>query len=201
MNEKNPKYLLTKIIEYITENSGFELKRSYISISHLSECPRKIVREYLDGFTLEEHTHRMAYAGYESEDNMKNMLRLLGFLETENVEVVAPFDERLRGHLDGVWEDSVIEIKSVSRRQFDKIVQKTDRIPWKHYVQVQMYMRYSGLGRALVFYRNRETYEHMVIAIPFNGPQALKFEDKAKHILAAIDDGRLPECECGKCEE
>lgn len=200
MNNQSPKHILNSIIEYIEKYSGFETRRDYVSISHLSECPRKIVREFLDGFSVEEHTHRMAFAGYESERNVKAMLRELGYLEREDVEVVAPFDERLRGHLDGIWEENVIELKSVSHIQFEKVRKKTDRVLWKHYVQVQMYMHYSGLRNALVFYRDRESYEHMVIAVPYNEVKALEFERKAKNILLAIDDNRLPECECGRCE-
>jgi len=201
MNPKNPKFLLVRIQEYIAQHSGFEPRRDYLSMSHLSECPRKIVEEYFNGYQIDEHTHRMAFAGYEHEMSLVAMLRVLGMLETEQVEVVAPFDPRLRGHMDGVWEDSVIEIKSVSRTQYEKISKKQDKVLWKHFIQVQMYMHYSGLHRALVFYRNRETYEHMIISVGYHPDMALKFEEKARMILEAIDENRLPECECGKCKE
>lgn len=196
-----PQYLLNRITEYIVGHSGFETRRDYLSLSHLSECPRKIVREFRDGFTVEAHTHHMAYAGYEHERNLLAMLRDMEMLEQVNVEVVAPFDARLRGHMDGTLDGNVLELKSVSQRQFDKVANKGTKVLWKHFVQVQMYMHYSGLRRALVIYRNRETYEHMVIAVTYLEGQALKFEEKAREILRAIDEDRLPECECGHCKE
>lgn len=198
--QPTPQSLVKRINEYIVSHSGFETRRDYLSMSNLSECPRRIVQEYRDGFKVEAYTHHMAFAGYEHERNMIGMLTDLGVLDQVNVEVTAPFDSRLRGHLDGVCGGDVIEIKSVSRKQFDKVAEKQDKVLWKHYMQVQMYMRYSGLRRALVIYRNRETYEHMVIAVPYSEVQSHKFEEKAKDILLAIDEERLPECECGKCE-
>lgn len=197
----SPKFILNRITEYIAEHSGFEDRRKYLSLSHISECPRKAVREYMDGFDVEAHTHRMAFAGYEHERSLITMLTDLGLLERVNVEVAAPFDERLRGHLDGIWRGNVIEIKSVNDRQYRKVVEKSDKVLWKHFVQVQMYMRYAELRNAFVIYRNRETYEHMVIGVPYIQAQADKFEERARHILAAIDDNRLPECECGRCRE
>lgn len=201
MQNITPGYITKKIAEYITNKSGFETRRDYISISHLADCPRRVVREYHAGFDVSATTHHMAYAGYHQERDILEMLTNMGMLEQVNVEVVAPFDGRLRGHMDGVLENCVLECKSVSGRRWDGILKKADRLPWKHYVQVQMYMRYSGMRNAVVIYRNRETYEHMVIMVPYNQTQADKFEMKAKEILLALDDEVMPECECGKCRE
>lgn len=196
-----PQYVLKKINDHIVEHSGFETHREYLSVSHISECPRKVAREFRDGFSVESHTHHMCYAGYEHEQNMLKMLGDLEMLEQTGVEVVSPFDERLRGHMDAVWDGNVIEIKSVSRNVFDKVAKKTDKALWKHFVQVQLYMRYSGLRRALIIYRCRETYQHMVIAVPYIEHQAVKFEEKAEFILRKLDAGELPDCECGMCKE
>lgn len=202
MKNPTPPLYGTKIDEYITMHSGFEEHRDYLSMSHLSECPRKIVREMREGFTVEEHTHRMAYAGYEHERNVIFMLHEMGLIDRVNVEVVAPFDSRLRGHLDGIWGNVVIEIKSLSHKNFEKMIQKDkNRALWKHFVQVQMYMRYSGLKEAVVIYRDRETYEHHVIGVPFIERQAFMFEEKAKRILGHLDADELPKCECGMCKE
>lgn len=196
-----PKFILNKITEYIAEHSGFEPRRDYLSISHISECPRRIVCDYLDGYPITAHTHHMAYAGYEHERSILGMLTDMAMISEVNVEVAAPFDARLRGHMDATMGGNILEIKSVDDRKWRKVIEKSDRVLWKHFVQVQLYMRYSSMRNAFVIYRNRATYEHMVIGVPYIEPQAEKFELKARHVLQAIDDNRLPECECGHCKE
>lgn len=202
MNPKpTPNQILQQINQYIVSHSGFEEKRDYVSMSHISECPRKVVREYLNGFQVDAHTHHMCYAGYHHEDDMIKMLTQLGLITKTNVEVMAPFDSRLRGHLDALLEETVIELKSISGRQWDSLKENADRAMWKHYVQVQLYMRYGNFPRALVIYRNRETFQHMVIEVPYSEPQAERFEGRARFVLQALDAGIMPECECKHCRE
>lgn len=198
MTQITPQLVEEQINEYIVAHSGFEKTRAYLSVSHLTECPRRVVREFREGFRIDEHTQRMCYAGYEQEDNLRELLIGLGLIDQVNVEVVAPFDERLKGHMDGVGHNYVIELKSVSTIAWGKILKK-GKPSYKHFAQVQMYMRYSGLHSALVIYRNRETYEHKVFEVGYNEALAAKMEGKARMILAAIDNRTLPECECGHC--
>lgn len=198
----SPHGITRQINQYIVAHSGFETSRPYLSMAHLADCGRKIVHEFLHGYTVEAYTHHMAYAGYEQEQDIRRMLLEIGILEVDQrPEVVAPFDSRLRGHLDGVAHGNVIEIKSVSPQRWDKLVQKGDRVPWRNFVQVQMYMRYSRLKNSLVIFRNRESYQHMVIGVPYHEEEALVFEEKAKKLLGYIDLQELPDCECGKCKE
>ena len=196
MNENE---ITNKINDHIIKNSGWEPTRNYLSISHISGCPRRAVFEYKNGFKVEEGTHRMCYAGYEQEKSVKDILIQTGIIQRVNVEVVAPFDERLRGHLDGANVEAVIEIKSVSSRKWEKL-QREGRAFYEHFVQCQLYMRYGGWRKAFVVYRNRETYEHKTVEILYNASKAQEFELKAKIILDAIDGGELPDCTCGRCE-
>ena len=39
------------------------------------------------------------------------------------------------------------------------------------------------------------------IDVRYDPAQALKFENKAQSLLQAIDDNRLPACECGYCHD
>lgn len=198
----NPPDIEKRIEEYIARHSGFETRRTYLSISHLSECPRKVIREYRNGYTVDEHTHRMAFAGYETERNLIELLKGCG-LELDNFgfEVGAMFDPRLRGHIDALADgDIIVELKSISRAQFEKLIEK-DKALWKHFTQVQMYMRYAGKRRAIILYRCRDTYEHKAFEVPYIERIAHEVEERAKKILTHIDAGTLPTCECGKCAE
>lgn len=189
----------TAIDSYIEEHSGFETRRNYLSMSHLSDCPRQIVREYRNGFAVSEHTHRMAYAGYEMETAIKSLLMALGAIEYDSLEVIADFDQRLIGHVDGLTQNgTVIEIKSVSKTQFAKLLEK-GRALYKHFCQVQLYMHYGKVKEALIVYRCRDTYEHKVFQVPYNKKVADELQEKAQMILRHIDAGTLPECTCGEC--
>lgn len=194
-----------QIIKYITENSGLDQSRTYLGISKIADCPRRAFREYFNGPTLTPDSHRMCYAGYEQERLIMQILvdcRIAkSFPDDRHKEVVSTIDPRFRGHIDGIAiDESLLEIKSVSTKKFEKVLQ-TGRALYPHFIQTQLYMRYGSFPRALIIYRNRETYEHLVIDVPYIPAKALEFENKSKSLLQAIDDNRLPACECGHCHE
>jgi hypothetical protein len=192
----------TRIGAWIVANSGLDQHRTYLGISKIASCPRHAVKEYLYGIpAADEQTYRMCFAGYEQELSIRKMLIETNMMVEASLykEIVAPFDNRLKGHIDGLtpWED-LIEIKSVSAKKFAKVIE-TGRSIYDHFIQIQLYMRYGGMRQAFIFYRNRETYEHKVIRVPYKPEQAEKFEAKAKMILSFIDREELPACECGHC--
>ena len=201
MNTITPLDLEEHIQRYMAVNSGFEHTRPYLSISHVAGCPHRAAREFRDGFEENPEVLRMCYAGYDQERSVRSILLALGVLQSfEVTHVVAPFDKRLQGHPDGITTDGqVIEIKSVSRKKFERI-QNDGRALFEHFAQVQLYLRYANLLSALIIYRCRETYEHSVFEISYNPTQADKLEEKAKRILQALDASTLPACECGKCK-
>lgn len=193
-----PKEVENLINEHMVLHSRFEEKRDYLSISHISECPRRIYDEFLNGFEVSDMTHRMCYAGYQQEESIRDILITHGLIQQINVEVKA-IDTRFMGHMDGLNNEYVIEIKSVSSRKWDNILKK-NKCLWKHFVQVQLYMRYAHRNQAIVVYRNRETYEHKVFIVQYKKPLADSFEKKAFMILDCIDQKTPPICECGRCK-
>lgn len=197
----NQALIQNAIDEYIVAHSGFEKSRNYLSISHVVGCPRQAVREYKHGFPVSHNTHRMAFAGYQHEASIREILVNRGLITQINVEVVAPFDDRLRGHLDAVSGINVLEIKSLSSRRWEKLLQQSPKAFHEHYAQCQLYMLYGGFKFAFVIYRNRESYEHRVCSFPFKETAALDFEQKAKLILRAIDQGESLVCSCGYCKD
>ena len=188
----------------MTTNSGLDQHRDYLGISKIADCPRRAFREYHNGPSLTPESHVMCYAGYEQERLVMEILERSGIArppESINREVTSPFDNRLRGHIDGVAVDgSLLEIKSVNSRKFEKLFE-TGRALFPHYVQVQLYMRYGYFARALVVYRNRETYGHIVMSVRYVPERAEEFETKAKLLLQAIDENKLPACECRHCHD
>ena len=194
------KTLSDKLESQIIKDSGLELHRDYLGISKIGGCPRRTVVEYLRGMNPDFDAHRMSFAGYEHQASIMGLLVKAGAIARVNIEVIAPFDKRLKGHADaGTAEAELIEIKSVTRAKFDHI-QKTRRCSSQHFTQIQLYMRYGGWNSAYVIYRCRETYRHEIIKVPYIQVSAERFEERAKMILAFIDKDELPECECGRCK-
>lgn len=198
----NAQEIQHQIDQYIVNHSGLDQHRDYLGISKIADCPRKAYREYFDGVSLSEEAHRMCFTGYEQETNILVMLVGMGvakLLREDEKEVVAPFDNRLRGHIDALTcEGDLLEIKSVSLNKFQGIL-ASGKAPRRNYIQVQLYMLYGRWAKTFIVYRCRETYEHTVLYVPFNGMQALKFQQKAARLLESIDSKVEPECECRRC--
>jgi hypothetical protein len=198
----NPSFIENSLGQYISTNSGLDQHRDYLGISKIAGCPRRTVKEFLYGLiNPDDISHRMCFAGYEQERSIREILIAQGVMMEPVVyaEIAAPFDKRLKGHIDGMTRDGdLIEIKSVSARKYQKVIE-TGKSLTDHFIQCQLYMRYGGMKQAFIVYRCRETYEHRVIRIPYKPEQAEKFERKAKRILEFIDREELPDCECGRC--
>lgn len=192
--------LQQQINEYIAANSRFEPRRAYLGMSKIGDCPRRVTRELLHRLIPTDEIHRMSYTGYDQEASILKMLVEARVALPYKRELVSQFDERLRGHIDAVTvENDLLEIKSLSSLKFQRVDQ-TRRIHPRHYVQVQLYMRYGGYRQALVVCRNRDTYEHLLFHIAYDPAQAENYEQKAKRILAAWDEKLILPCECGHCK-
>lgn len=186
--------------EQIEIHSGLDQHRDYFGISKIGDCPHHAVIEYLKGMQISEEAHRMCFAGYEHERSILELLAWAGCAKLLTVEVIAPFDQRFRGHIDSLTiSDDLLEIKSVSTQKFQQVIEASKPLK-KHAMQVQLYMRYGHWRQAFVVYRNRETYEHYVCRVPYFEESARRYEEKAIRILACIDRGEIPPCECGWCK-
>ncbi len=192
-----------KIDEYVIAHSGLQPKRDYLGISAIGKCPRVVVREFLNGKgEMSLQAHQMCYVGYLYERDLIMRLQQMGLANSiTNTEVIAPFDPRLRGHTDGetLWGD-LVEGKSVNGGKFKK-VKDTHMALTEHFAQVQLYMKYGPWKTCWIVYENRETFEHCVVKVPYLHTQAIKYEMKAQRLLAFIDQGIVPECECRYCRD
>jgi len=200
----NSRTIQEKIEDYIQANSGLDQHREYLGISKIAGCPRGAVLEYRNGIEESPEAHRMCLAGYEHEASVLRMLEEQGIADPylyqslPDLEVVAPFDDRLRGHVDGqTFDKELLEIKSLSSHRFTKLMERGKPF-YNHFVQVQLYMRYGPWKVGFVVYRNRDTYQHEVFYVKYKPGLAEKFEAKAQMILDHIDAGSLPSCECGR---
>lgn len=191
-----------RITDEMLRHSRFEADRKYLGMSRISECPLKLYRECLNGRAHEagEPAARRAYRGLLFEGDVRQRMITAGVYKPDSHrEVIAPFDERFRGHTDGETLDGdLVEIKSCRDETYQQVRESRRPMP-SHYDQVQLYMAYGGYKHAVLIYINTETFEHYILDCYPNRRTQEILIDKARLILQAIDTGEPPACTCGRC--
>ncbi len=207
----NARQLKSELSQALLEKSGLEQRRAYLGMSQIGRCPRQLYWAMVEGRSdteMNEQRHWFCWTGYLHE---AAMLELLGVdVSQQGVEIVADFDRRFRGHVDCVLDSSgIAEIKSVSWRKFQRI-REWNRPDHLHMKQVQSYLHHGIPGavwdRAFIIYLARDVpfpewrgFPIWVFGVPYNEALARMLDVKAQRILAAVDAGTPPECECGRC--
>lgn len=196
--------LKDQLCSALREKSGLEPRRPYLGMSGIGRCPRKLYRDFLEGRDQPgDQQHWYCWTGYLHESGI---IGLLGGVEKESVEVVAEFDRRFRGHTDHRMGPDLVEIKSVEWRKFCR-VRESNQAEFDHLAQVQMYLRHGKMWpQALVVYvardvpyREWEGPPFWVVEVRPDERLADRLDEKARRVLAAIDSGEVPVCECGWC--
>lgn len=194
-----------KLIDYTVTQSGAEDRR-YLGMSHIADCSRKLYDSQTGPnrpWPLEAHLR--CYAGYLWERDVKARLQALGlYLPGSERELVAMFDRRFVGHTDGEISGGesgdlhLLEIKSTHQEKLERIIADR-RLPIENYQQVQVYLRHGGYSLAYVVYVTRDSGQIHVIEVRPNVRLQADLDFKARRVLAAVDAGQPPKCECGRC--
>lgn len=152
------------IIEYTIKNSNFEKKRNYISLSHCYLSANELIEQYKTGFLDNVAIRLKCYKGYQMERDLINRLKNVfeGRIKTD-VEFSA-FDGIVKGHPDFIFDGYPGDCKSVLLDEWIP----TDKLPRKVYFQMQAYMKYSNIDKALVIYESRESGSIRVFRINAN---------------------------------
>jgi len=175
-------------------------ERNYLGMSAIGRCPRWLYREMTNGRAMPTHAMlRLFHEGYLHERDLLARLQWAGYvIDLYGLELVAPFDARFRGHIDGVLDGTLLEIKSVNDERFT-IVQDLGALA-EHRAQCQCYMRYGGFADALIIYKQRSFGELYMVMLQRDEGEGKLLEAKARLILNAVDGkGALPACSCGRC--
>lgn len=91
----------------------------------------------------------------------------------------------------------LLEIKSTHSAKMEQI-RAERRLPRRHFEQVQCYMRHGGYSEAVVVYVARDTGEVWVDWARQMEDVGRRLDEKAHRVLAALDTGERPACECGR---
>jgi hypothetical protein len=142
---------------------------------------------------------RYFHEGYLHERDVIERLEAAGVpVLNRQRELVAEWDERFRGHIDGEVDGDLLEIKGLEDGQaLDNVRKMGPRS--RDRSQVQAYMRYGEYYRALIVYKVRSNGEMWVCWLRRDDEMGEEIERKARMVLQAVDDDQAPECTCGYC--
>lgn len=177
-------------------------QRDYLGMSQIGGCPRWLYSKLMNG--QKRPGGRALLAMHEGRMHRGDILERLKIAGVQVVgrdrELVAGFDERVRGHVLGEVDGDLLLIKTL--RDWDALASVMERGPRpRDRDQVQMYMRYGGYRRGLIVYKERQGGDVWVCWASVNEERGARLEEKARRVLAAVDAGEPPECECGRCYE
>ena len=170
-------------------------------MSQIGQCPRKVWRDLVDGHQRPSNQgRRYCHEGLVHEQDIIERLEAFGVpVLNQGAELVAGFDERVVGHIDGEVDGDLLEVKSCTRPAFDNVRWRGAKR--RHEEQVQLYLRYGDYARGLIVYKCRDTGEIWVVEILRDDEVGRMLEERAKAILNAVDRGVAPGCTCGRCKE
>lgn len=190
--------LKRKLMEWTVEHSGVE-ERNYLGMSQIGRCRRELYEQMVSGREWSEHAHQMCYIEYLFERDILARLEALGDGLLGPGEELVALEGRFQGHTDGTFDGELLEIKSTVDAKVVEMIENDGRIPWGHYCQVQTYLHFSEREWATVVYVARDSGAIYVAAQRRHKDVGEQMVDKAKEILAAVDAGEAPACECGRC--
>lgn len=199
MNAKEIERRLTKAA---VETSGHDPNRyrtghggePYLGMSQISKSEDDLLAMIQgQGWQPTEEDHLRLRLGHVFEAVVEGLLFEAGLVEEDviygdELEVVAAFDERFRGHIDGYFPcGALLEIKSTYQSKLDYLM-KQKRLPSRVYEQVQMYMAHGRFDEAYVVYIARDTGRMWVFYVRPNPVVQQKLNAKAKRVLARFDE-------------
>lgn len=197
-----PSSMTARLSEYICRTSGHQRNRNLgtLHMSQLHRCDRVLYREFFEPDKIPDaRTLALLKRGNDWEPVIKSWLTETGILVPKSeCTVVAPFDVRLLGNIDGVTPDGeLVEIKTLQQEELDELKAGRSLRP-KRLWQIQAYLRYlpAEYGVLIAVSVN---YDVHVVGVRRNDRFGDEIERKAKSILAAIDRRQIPDCRCGHC--
>ncbi len=181
-------------------------RREYLGMSGIGRCA--LEQWYTMKFGPLPSLARDKYGkrGYLFEGDAKLRLQRIGYyFPGSEVQLIAPWDSRFRGHTDGqvpaerFGEPWLLELKSCGPKKFEDVVWHNAPLS-EHLCQIQTYMRYGGWNWTMIVYINADTFDHWMIPVKRDDTYGKQMELRAQWILRCVDGEEYPpKCECGWC--
>jgi len=193
----------TIIYEGLCRHEAQQIPRGYLGMSSLGKpCVREAwygwrqtTGSYTDGRIL-----MLFDTGHHVEAIVCRAMRLAGFvLRHAFPDQQISFSDCggfLSGHPDGIIEDSegdmILEIKSSNTNKFKSFQEKGVReIYPAYYAQMQLYMYYAKLSRALFIVMKKDDSQLYTEIVPFDGSAIKQMLRKAAYVLQSHEDNEM----------
>lgn len=182
--------------------------RNYLGMSQIGEpCARKLwlsFRGYSE-LPLEGRAAMIFDLGSRVEDAVIHWIRTAGYKVEGQQADFSAHNGLFRGHCDGIihgvtHRPHILEIKSANAKKFKAFRENgVKAVSPTYYAQVQCYMGYSGLERALWVVMNKDTCELYTERCYFNKEDFDQMDFLAWNIICANDIPNPTDNYCGWC--
>ena len=182
--------------------------RNYLGMSSIGDpCPRKIWLEFrgYDPLPLDGRAAMIFDLGSRVEDAVIHWLKAAGYEIEGQQQDFSAHEGFFRGHCDGIIHGvteraHILEIKSANDKKFQAFkTQGVAVVSPTYYAQVQCYMGYSGLERALWVVMNKNTCEIHAERCYFNKADFDALHRKALDIICSAGMPGKKEHMCQWC--
>lgn len=192
--------------------SGYERgpKRHYLGMSNIGKsCPRSLWYAFR-GYTpsaIDGRAKMIFSLGDRVEDEVVRWLEMAGYKVTDRQRDFTELNGFFRGHWDGCIEGvtrrpHVLEVKSANANRFKAYkANGVRKISPEYYCQVQCYMGYAGLERALFVVMCKDNCELFTERVYFSKADFQALENRAREIICCNDPATLgrDESHCEWC--
>jgi len=187
------------LLNWMVENSGLDLHRSYIGLSKAWECPRVIYDQFFQPSPPPgPEKFILTFYSYQLEGLIIQWLGQRFGSRIKPGPEVSLHDGLIQGHGDALWDDDLVEIKTVQQVNH---FPRDGRVPQRVYHQVQAYLHFFCLQWCQVIYFARDTGQLMVIPVPYNQGKGAQIEAKFNRLVWQVKNKERPECLCESCEK
>ncbi len=143
-----------EIERYTAEHSNFDVRRDYISLSHIHQTVEEIVDQYRNGFQDGRDVRLRCYKGYQMEKDLLVRIRAVYGPRIKGGGEISIFDGLVKGHPDFLFDDYPGDCKSVL---MDEWLPIDGKLPRRIFWQMQAYMKFAEKQKALVIFESRES--------------------------------------------
>jgi hypothetical protein len=188
--------LLSSLVNWSVEHSGYDPHRSYLGLSSIADCPVEIYDRYMHGGKPNGVTgHLLTRLSYELEGVL--IQRLSAMQLYQPAPEIAVFNGLVRGHPDGFIGPDLLEIKTLAHEEH---IPTDGRVPRRIYWQVQAYLHYTNRMKAQVLYLARANGALEIIPVSYNQHIAAEIIAKLETLVDCVQALQRPACTCGRCE-
>jgi hypothetical protein len=171
--------------------------REYLGASSIgAECDRQLWYSFhREKPLLDPRIYRIFDQGHLMESYCISMLKHAGYevFHDDGGEQFGFKDEEVAGHIDAVIiidnEPHLLEIKTANDKRFAEMkkfgVEKSDPV---YFIQMQVYMKYMDLKKALFFVINKNTSEIYMEIVGYESIKATYYVNRGKEIIRGKEE-------------